>query len=165
MWKSMTNRDLLRVNVQWFVRDVQLCVKNKIRFLWSLHVRWTAIVKMYQNRSDVMTRSIACIINNVLSIRVKWLQKNGLVYLSNLCYVDFYSWMCRWSAHFRKVALQTAHFGNFLIYKYAVWHLTSVSCELHDRLSVPQSEAIIFFKYGCIYYIFSRVVYNKKLTF
>ena len=74
-------------------------------------------VKMYQNRSDVMTRRacIACIINNLLSIKVKWLQKNVLVlvYLSNLYLVDFYSWMCRLSAHFRKVALQTAHFWEF----------------------------------------------------
>jgi len=33
------------------------------------YVRWTAIVKKYQNRSDVMTRRacIACIINNKLS--------------------------------------------------------------------------------------------------
>ena len=56
---------------------LQLYVKNKIRIQGSLHVRSAVVVKMYQNRSDVMTRRacIVCIINKLLSIKVKWLQE------------------------------------------------------------------------------------------
>ena len=67
---------------------------------------------------------------------MKWLQKNGLVYLSNLCIVEFYSWMCRWPAHFRKVALQTAHFGNFLNLYSMNMHLKEVEVKRDAGLVV-----------------------------
>ena len=49
-------------------------------------MKFAFLVKIYQNRSDVMTRR-ACtvwIINNLLSIMVKWLQKIGVVYVERI---------------------------------------------------------------------------------